>query len=109
MHSASFHAVGPGSTTSRSMWRFPVTGSIPAYPAYPGTRVPAYALGNTSMSFAAGIADRLNRSHQGKRAHYVPRGQRGRSCERRFRRSDVEPEVGIEPTTYRLQGGCSTS
>ena len=21
----------------------------------------------------------------------------------------VEPEVGIEPTTYRLQGGCSTT
>src|SRR5437764_14475398 len=23
--------------------------------------------------------------------------------------SGVEPEVGIEPTTYRLQGGCSTT
>src|SRR5690606_39694430 len=22
---------------------------------------------------------------------------------------DAEPEVGIEPTTYRLQGGCSTT
>ena len=23
--------------------------------------------------------------------------------------SHLEPEVGIEPTTYRLQGGCSTT
>ena len=26
-----------------------------------------------------------------------------------MRWSDLEPEVGIEPTTYRLQGGCSTT
>ena len=30
IRSAFFHAFGPGSTTSRSMWRFPVTGSTPA-------------------------------------------------------------------------------
>ena len=29
-------------------------------------------------------------------------------CEH-IRRPKAEPEVGIEPTTYRLQGGCSTN
>ena len=41
--------------------------------------------------------------------HLVPHEQPSGSCTPHSCWSGVEPEVGIEPTTYRLQGGCSTT
>jgi hypothetical protein len=41
--------------------------------------------------------------------HVVPHESQRQSRDKHSCWSDVEPEVGIEPTTYRLQGGCSTT
>ncbi len=108
IRSASRRAFGPADTVTSRSCRFFVTGSMPAY-----TRTRRAPLASVSMLPARGprrLPDVPPRREAARLVpHLVPRDGRQRSDESRCRRSGLEPGVGLEPTTYRLQGGCSTN
>jgi hypothetical protein len=97
-----------GGTTSIRLCRFFVTGSIPAY-----TRTQSAAPQLLDVASCAGPCQPPGAPPYLRVArfvpHVVPRGATTRSRRSKIYWSEAEPGVGIEPTTYRLQGGCSTT
>ena len=55
------------------------------------------------------IASRLNGFLWAQMRRKLRRTGEAWRCRRRSAGPDLEPGVGLEPTTYRLQGGCSTN